>query len=205
MNPDTPPGYATASAQFGKIFGQTIRKLQLRKTQLPGGESTFDELLTPLQRWWDGLPAYLRSGGEVMSLSLRAVSFLCLRYYHLVILITRPYLLDSVMDPGSLDQDQIKCAEFCETANKESLLVIKKLARMNLICKWSYLDFQFALANGMILFLRCLKNPSRELAVEVNGLLSVAQEADHLHFARFGLRSMQILDEDLKQFRAEQW
>lgn len=90
----------------------------------------------------------------------------------------------------------------CEDANHESILAIKKLAVNNLISRINYFDGLYIVANCMILFLRCLRKPSAELAKLAAEMVPIMELVDHLRFAKYGLESMHHLIEDLRTFCA---
>jgi len=200
MNPYTPIGYAMQSSRLGDIFSQTLDQLYIRRSTQSDFDTVANGLLTQLQQWQETLPEYLRPGCPTAPSHVRAICHLSLRYYQIIMLITRPYLLQSVLSPEPVSTSQTKYSEICEDANKESLRLVKELSTKNLISKRNYFDALYILANAMILFLRCLRNPSSDLVKAVEEILPLIKMVDHLDFAQFAIKSMHGLLKDLKLY-----
>ncbi|KAH9204918.1 fungal-specific transcription factor domain-containing protein [Leptodontidium sp. 2 PMI_412] len=200
LNPYSPSGYATASAQLGRLLGRTLRQVYLPKAGIKASNPPISSLLTSLQEWWAAVPAYLRLDCPTAPSNIRAICHLSLRYHHIISLVTRPYLLYSVTCSNPLDETSTQRVRMCEEANRESILAIKKLTTSNLISRINYFDGLYIVANCMILFLRCLRKPSAELAKLAEEMVPIMELVDHLSFAKYGLESMHHLIEDLKTF-----
>lgn len=116
----------------------------------------------------------------------------------MVMLLTRHYLLHPLMDDRFHDGEWSDLAKICEAANDESISLIKEASRKNVLGKTNHLDAYYILADGMVFFLRVLKNPSEQLTAELGEVLSLLTLTEHMDFGKFGLRSLSALYNCLK-------
>ena len=85
-----------------------------------------------------------------------------------------------------------------ESANKESLSLLKRMAQADVLSGKSHLDASYILGGVMIFLLRIVKDPSQELldeAVEYRPILELAQ---HLDVGRAGMRTFDMTIEEVK-------
>ncbi|KAH7131735.1 fungal-specific transcription factor domain-containing protein [Dactylonectria estremocensis] len=191
--PGIPPGYATFSSRLIQTYGRVTELVYQRALTKTSDFPAIYNLLEGLKKWKSDLPAYLQANCPTAPSYVRAINYLNLRYHHLVMLLTRNYLLHPLMDDRFHDGERSDLAKVCEAANDESISLIKEAFRKNVLGKTNYLDAYYILADSMILFLRALKNPSEKLTAELGEVLPLIAMTEHMHFGRFGLRSLSAL------------
>lgn len=157
-----------------------------------------DTLIDRLQHWWTSLPLYLKPGCPTAPSNVRAIAYLSLRYYYVVLLVTRPYLLQAVTEDGFADPRASHRIELCEKANRESIILLRDLARQGLVSSINYFDAIHILTNGMILFLRCFRNQSLEAITELEQYMPLLSLTHHLNIGKLGKQSIEALVEKLK-------
>lgn len=159
-------------------MGRIFEKLYSSLTPRHYCESLPREMLAKLNAWWIDLPAHLLPSYPTPPTHFRATSYLHLRYHQYVMLLTRPYLLKSAVD------EPCEFTAACEQSNSQSIKILKELGKRNLLSQMNYLDGSYILSTGMILFLRALRRPSKELLDEVEGYCPTLQVAQHLRVGR---------------------
>ncbi|KAH7127522.1 hypothetical protein EDB81DRAFT_143830 [Dactylonectria macrodidyma] len=197
QDPWTPQEYAAASVSLTQIICRLLRRLYGRQSD-EDHDLAVKEILDRLQKWWDGLPVYLRPGRPTAPSYVRAITHLGLRYHHAIMLLTRPYLLLSVDNEASDDEQWKACVTKCENSNRESIVLLKEMARLGLLSQLSFSDAYYIIANGSILFLRCLKTPSDELVAEMKELQPLFSFTERNGVGQWGTKSYDALLEAIR-------
>lgn len=193
-----PPGYTPFSSRLIQLFGRVTRLVYQRAlTKTSDFPATYG-LLDDLKKWRSDLPDYLHPNCPTAPSFVRAINYLNLRYNHIVMLLTRQYLLHPLMDNGVYGGEWTDLARVCEDANDESISLIKEAFRKNVLGKTNYLDVYYIIADSMILFLRVLKSPSEQLIAKLGEVLPLIAMTKHIHFGKFGFRSLSALYGRLK-------
>ncbi|KAM5353262.1 hypothetical protein ACJZ2D_016843 [Fusarium nematophilum] len=176
QDPWTPQEYAAASVSLTQIICRLLRRLYGRQSD-EDHDLAVKEILDRLQKWWDGLPVYLRPGRPTAP---------------------SPYLLLSVDNEASGDEQWQACVTKCENSNRESIVLLKEMARLGLLSLLSFSDAYYIIANGAILFLRCLKTPSDELVAEMKELQPLFSFTERNGVGQWGTKSYDALLEAIR-------
>ncbi|KAK4943651.1 hypothetical protein LTR10_016748 [Elasticomyces elasticus] len=184
LTPNTPPDYYMAVAQLTRITGHIVQDLYGPRSARICLDTRADEILDDMQRFWDVLPPYLKPEAPVAPSHARAVLYLGLRYYYTILVATRPSILCCWKLHGSCSARLMRRVDLAEEANKASLLILRKMAQKGLLCKESFLDASYVLANIVMLILRVVKIPTQEMILEAEEYRPILDLTLHLHIGR---------------------
>lgn len=88
--------------------------------------------------------------------------------------------------------------DVCEDANRNSISLLKDMAKAGLLSRINFFDCLYILVDGMVLFLRALKSPSLGIIEEMEDFLHLFPLTDYLKIGKFGISSFKALLHDLK-------
>jgi hypothetical protein len=111
---------------------------------------TFTTILDSLREWHSGVPSYLQYDAPTPPLHRRPLCFLHLRYWNLVILSTRPFLLCSLLrreqlQPNSNSRSFEEFSDICIGAAGQSLSILQKMMDEHTLSSLLISDFYFVL------------------------------------------------------------
>lgn len=197
INPYTPPGYSVSAATLTIIVDSILLRLYSQASIPCSADSVVRQMLMELDSWLGDLLPHLKLSAPIAPTHLRAVSYLHMRYNQCVILLTRPYLLES--------DDRSCCftAE-CETANGRSLTILKALHKNGLLSKINHLDWMHVLSSGMILLLRAIRWPTAMMLEELEGYVPILQTTRQLRIGRLAIDYMMFYIENLRALLGSQ-
>lgn len=123
-----------------------------------------ETLVHDLQAWWTTLPEHLTKEPTTASFA-RATLYLRLRYHYIMVLVTRPFLLDAVAKGCSATQHLVV---LCEDHNDGSISTLLEMQARDLLSDSFWFDSHHILTTSLILLLRIIENPrSAELRKKV--------------------------------------
>lgn len=118
-------------------------------------EQDVDPLIQDLDNWWASLPEHLTKATISESFA-RATLYLRLRYHYILVLVTRPFLLDSTLQ----NQATSYHVKVCEDNNDGIITTLFDMQARNLLTDSFWFDSHYILSTSLILLLRIIKNPS---------------------------------------------
>ena len=203
-DPWTPHGYMSASASLTNIICRLLRRFYWAPSP-DNPEAVVQDILNRLQAWWDNLPPGLRPGHLTTPSYLRAITALTLRYYHTLMLLTRPYLLYSANHADSCSSKWAGYVAKCEQANEASSALLVEMAQKGLLSELSFFNSHYILGNGAILFLRCLKSPTSELVIsKMKELLPLVLMTERLNSGKWSAKSFVALLDSVEKSQAQE-
>ncbi|KIW50501.1 hypothetical protein PV05_09305 [Exophiala xenobiotica] len=198
MTPYTPPDYHRAVAQLSKINCLIVQDLYGPRAAQICLDSRADEILSDIQCFWNRLHDYLKPGAPLAASHSRAVHYLGLRYEYTILVATRPSMVSCWKFFGSCSDRLMQRVQLCEAANRRSLLLLKRMARDGLFSQHNFLDATYVLANALILLLRLVKDPSRELLTEAEEYCLLIDMAQHLNIGRVTKRHFEETTREIR-------
>ncbi|EXJ57727.1 uncharacterized protein A1O5_12517 [Cladophialophora psammophila CBS 110553] len=184
MTPYTPPDYHKAVAQLSKITYLIVQDLYGPRAAQICLDSRAEEILGDIQCFWNELHEYLKPGAPLAASHSRAVHYLGLRYEYTILVATRPSVVSCWKSFGSCSDRLMQRVQLCEAANRRSLILLKRMAQEGLFSQQNFLDATYVLANALILLLRLVKDPSRELLMEADEYCLLIDMTQHLNIGR---------------------
>ena len=150
--PNMPSGYleiSRALTQLTQVTSQTLYVEPLstaRKLLSPKVTS----ILSSLQSWANNVPSHLSRTACVAPSHKRSVALLHVRYWSVVILATRPFLLCSVIRAADLDSpEKRRCydelSNICIDAVQNSLSVLKMMSDEHILSSLLFSEFVYVL------------------------------------------------------------
>lgn len=126
-------------------------------------ETTISALLNQVEVWWDALPDYLRNTNLSPPSYSRAIWYLGLRYNYALMLITRRYLLQSLLSGHDCAPEVASRTEVCERACDGSTAILLEMAKKSMISDLIWFDAHFILCNNVVLILRVVRHASSSM------------------------------------------
>jgi hypothetical protein len=123
-------------------------------------ETTASALIDQVEVWWNALPDYLRYTHLSAPSYSRAILYLGLRYNYALMLITRRYLLQSLISGNDCTSDVVSGTEVCERACERSTAILLEMAKKAMISDLIWFDTHFILCNNVVLYLQVLRHGS---------------------------------------------
>jgi hypothetical protein len=123
-------------------------------------ETTISTIINQVEVWWNALPEYLRYSHLSAPSYSRAIWYLGLRYNYALMLITRRYLLQSLLSGSDCTAEVVSRTEVCERASDRSTAILLEMAKKDMISDLIWFDTHFILCNNIVLFLRGLRHAS---------------------------------------------
>lgn len=114
-----------------------------------------ERLAHDIKAWWTTLPEHLTKETVPASFA-RAVLYLRLKYHYILVLITRPFLLDAVSKGRPTTQHVV----VCEDHNDGSISTLLDMHSRDLLSDTFWFDSHHILSASLILLLRIIENPS---------------------------------------------
>ncbi|KAF8847052.1 hypothetical protein BDZ45DRAFT_699513 [Acephala macrosclerotiorum] len=156
----TPLGYGAQTAAFGNIIRCICSHMYLGTQNRIPMETTASALINQVEVWWNALPDYLRHTHLSAPSHSRAIWCLGLRYNYALMLITRRYLLQSLLSGSDCTAEVVSRIEVCERANDRSTAILLDMAKKDMISDLIWFDTHFILCNNVVLYLRSLRHAS---------------------------------------------
>ena len=128
----------------------------------------------------------------------RAVLYLGLRYYYTILLATRPSVVSCWKYPGGCSSKVMQHMETFEAANKQSLLLLKRMAQADLLSRQNFLDSSYILCNILVFMLRIVKDPSLELLNEADEYRHILELTQHLDIGRASMRTFNATIDEVR-------
>lgn len=163
----TPQDYLRQCVSLARLTKDNRQKLYTGPIQ--AGQrlslSDFEDAMQSLQKWLDNVPPHLSTTAPVPPLHRRPVAMLHLRYWSAVILVTRPFLLCSLLRAKELDgtpkqRHFDRFARICVSAAEASLGIFEGMAH-GVLSSLVLVDFFFALQVLQVLMVASsLSSPS---------------------------------------------
>ena len=115
-------------------------------------------MLGSLREWHASVPSYLQYDAPVPPLHRRPLCFLHLRYWNLVMLVSRPFLLYSILRREQLQQNSNprsfeEFSDVCIGAAGQSMFILQKMMKEQTLSNLLISDFYFVLDLIQILLL----------------------------------------------------
>ncbi|KPI38713.1 uncharacterized protein AB675_5719 [Cyphellophora attinorum] len=150
--PNMPSGYLEVSKSLTEMTEVTTQTLYVeplspaRRLLSPKVTS----ILSSLQTWANEVPAHLSRTALVAPSHKRSVALLHVRYWSVVILATRPFLLCSVLRAADLDSpEKRRCydelSNICIDAAQNSLSVLKMMSDEHILSSLLFSEFVYVL------------------------------------------------------------
>ncbi|KAJ5414319.1 hypothetical protein N7509_000946 [Penicillium cosmopolitanum] len=150
--PPTPAGYLELASSLTQLTKAMRHNLYIGP--LEGGKRltlyAFTTMLDLLREWHAGVPSYLQYDAPAPPLHRRPLCFLHLRYWNLVILSSRPFLLCSLLRREQLQQNSNsrsfeEFSDICIGAAGHSLTILQKMMDEHTLSSLLISDFYFVL------------------------------------------------------------
>ena len=211
LNPgvNTPSGYLEVSASLTELTKTTSQILYVEP--LSGAKKLLSPkvaaVLSSLQQWAKTVPSHLSRTSHVAPSHRRSVALLHVRYWSVIILATRPFLLCSVLRQELLrDTQKRKCydelSNICIDAAQNSLTVLQMMGDEGLLSSLIPSEFNYILELVQI-FLTAFGWEQREEHIfKVRTCLGILKSMDDLGWVKIArpevinqLRESGVLDE----------
>jgi hypothetical protein len=187
--PNMPSGYLEVSkslTQLTEITSQTLYREPLSSTRTLLSPSV-TSILSSLQDWANSVPSHLSRTACVAPSHKRSIALLHVRYWSVVILATRPFLLCSVIrqsDLASSPEKKRRCydelASICIDAAQNSLNVLKMMADEGLISSLLNSEFLYVLELVQCFLIAYTKTRRDEHIRSVRTCLTVLKSMDEI-------------------------
>jgi hypothetical protein len=198
-SPFTPLGYGAATAAFGTIIRRICGHMYLgTENQIPT-ETTISALINQVEVWWNALPDYLRYANLSPPSYSRAISYLGLRYNYALMLITRRYLLQSLLSGHDCAPEVASRTEVCERASDRSTTILLGMAEKNMISDLIWFDAYFILCNSIVLYLQGVRHASSSThQKQIQDYIPILKSMRRSLLSECALKSMEALLADLE-------
>ena len=168
-------------------------------------EKTISALLNQVEAWWNALPAYLRYTNLSAPSYSRAIWYLGLRYNYALMLITRRYLLQSLLSAHDCAPEVASRTEICERASDRSAAILLEMAKENMISDLIWFDAHFILCNNIVLFLRVVRHASSSTVLkQLRDSLPLLKLTRKSRLGEYTLRLTEALLADLENNSASE-
>ena len=211
LNPgaNTPAGYLEVSASLTQLTKTTSQTLYVEP--LSGAKKLLSPkvaaILSSLQAWANGVPSHLSRTTHVAPSHKRSVALLHVRYWSVVILATRPFLLCSVLRQEQLgDTQKKKCydelSHICVDAAQNSLTVLQMMGDEGLLSSLIPAEFNYILELVQIFLTAFARDQSDQHIFKVRTCLAILKSMDDIGWTQKArpevinqLRESGVLDE----------
>jgi hypothetical protein len=186
--PNMPAGYLEVSRSLSQLTETTSQTLYLepltgtRKLSSPRVTS----ILSSLQAWANSVPSHLSRTACVAPSHKRPIALLHVRYWSVVILATRPFLLCSVVRAADLDRspDKKRCYDelggICIDAAQNSLNVLKMMADEKLLSSITQAEFLYVLELLQCFLIALTKTKNEEHRRNVISCMTILKSMDDI-------------------------
>jgi hypothetical protein len=166
-------------------------------------------ILLSLRQWANSIPSHLSRTTHVAPSHKRAVSLLHVRYWSVVILATRPFLLCSVLRRDQLQEGQKrKCYEeltnICIDAAQNSLSVLQTMGNQGLLSSLLPSEFNYILELVQIFLIAFARDQHEEHIFKVRTCLSILNSMNDIGWTQKArpevvnqLRESGVLDDEV--------
>lgn len=187
--PYNPPGYSGLNVHLSRVLARFTASLRLWKTKREQSRNEIRSYITELETWWNGLPAYFKTNMSSPPSYVRALSYLHLRYLHVVMILTRSYLLpdDRGANDAVIENDLTRT---CEAANESSLALLHEMRQKGLISRANFQDSHHILATGIVLVVRNLLCPCETHMSELINMYPLYILTYHITIGRAGTEAV---------------
>ena len=211
LNPgvNTPSGYLECSASLTQLTKTTSQTLYVEP--LSGAEKLLSPkvtaILSSLQAWQNSVPSHLSRTTHVAPSHKRSVALLQIRYWSVIILATRPFLLCSVLRRDQLRASQKKkcydeLSNICVNAAQNSLTVLQMMGDEGLLSSLIPTEFNYILELVQIFLTAFAKDHSEQHIHNVRTCLGILKSMDDIGWTQKArpevinqLRESGVLDE----------
>ncbi|ETN46375.1 uncharacterized protein HMPREF1541_00559 [Cyphellophora europaea CBS 101466] len=185
--PNMPSGYLEVSKNLTQLTELTSQTLYLEP--LSGARKLLSprvtSILSSLQEWANKVPSHLSRTACVAPSHKRSIALLHVRYWSVVILATRPFLLCSVLRQADLDEaDKKRCydelAGICIDAAQNSLNVLKMMGDEGLISSLLQSEFLYILELVQCFLIAFTKTKEENHIRSVRACLTVLKSMDDI-------------------------
>ena len=168
-------------------------------------ETTISALLNQVEVWCNALPDYLRYTNLSAPSYSRAIWYLGLRYNYALMLITRCYLLQSLLPGHDCTPEVANRTEVCERASDRSTAILLEMAKKNMISDLIWFDAHFILCNNAVLFLRVVRHASSSTdRAQLRDFIPVLKLTRKSRLGEYTLRHTEALLADLESNSASE-
>jgi hypothetical protein len=168
-------------------------------------EITISALINQVEVWWNTLPDYLRYTHLSAPSYSRAISYLGLRYNYALMLITRRYLLQSLLSGHDCAPEVASRTEVCERASDRSTVILLEMANKHMLSDLIWFDAYFVLCNCIVLHLQGVRQPSSPTRQEqIRDYISLLKLMRKSPLVECALKSMEALLADLESNSASE-
>ena len=182
---DTPSGYLEVSAGLTRLTKLTCQTLYVEplsgKTKLLSPKVA--AILSSLQRWANGVPPHLSRTTNVAPTHKRSIALLHVRYWSVIILATRPFLLCSVVRKDRLqDSQKKKCydelSNICLDAAAHSLDALQLLANERLLTSLIPSVFNYVLELVQLFLVALVRDKVVQYVENIRACVRVLESMD---------------------------
>lgn len=207
--PHTPSGFLEVSTRLTQLTKLTSQVLYVEP--LSGGKkllsSKVTEILSSLREWANNVPSHLSRTTHVAPSHRRSVALLQVRYWSVVILTTRPFLLCSVLRQDQLTNKQKKkcydeLSNTCIDAAQSSLSVLQMMGEEGLLSSLIPSEFNYILELVQIFLISFARDQSEQHIYKVRTCLIILKSMDDIGWTQKArpevinqLRECGVLDE----------
>lgn len=209
--PNTPSGYLEVSTRLTQLTKTTSQTLYVepltdaRKLLSP----KVTAILSSLQQWRNSVPSHLSRTTHVAPSHKRSVALLQVRYWSVIILATRPFLLCSVLQREQLQESQKKkcydeLSNICVDAAQNSLGILQMMGDEGLLSSLIPSEFNYILELVQIFLTACARDQSEQHIAKVRTCLGILKSMDDIGWTQKArpevvnqLRDYGILDEGI--------
>lgn len=185
--PNMPSGYLEVSKSLTELTEVTTQTLYVeplsaaRKLLFPKVTS----ILSSLQTWANNVPSHLSRTACVAPSHKRSVALLHVRYWSVVILATRPFLLCSVIRASDLDSpEKRRCydelSSICIDAAQNSLSVLKMMADEHILSSLLFSEFVYLLELVQCFLIAYSKTKREEHLRSVRSCMAILKTMDEV-------------------------
>jgi len=149
-------------------------------------------ILSSLRNWTAAVPSHLSRSAHIAPSQRRAVAMLHVRYFSVVILTTRPFLLCSVLCQERLQHPaKRKCydelGQMCIDAAQNSLSILHTISHLKLLSSLTPSDFNYLLELVQIFLIASAKFRDAQYLEKARKCLNVLLSMDDLGWCQKGL------------------
>lgn len=187
--PHNPPGYSGLHVYLSRLLARCTATLRLWPTNREQSHNEMRSYITQLENWWSNLPSYFKTSTSSPPTYARALSYLYLRYLHVVMIITRSSLLQN--DHNSNDtKTENDLTTTCVAANERSLALLHEMRQKNLISRVNFQDTHHILSTGIVLVVRNLLCPCERHVSDLIRMRPLLLLTDHITIGRSATESV---------------
>jgi hypothetical protein len=186
--PNMPSGYLEVSRNLSQLTETTSQTLYIEP--LSGARKLLSprvtSILSSLQAWANSVPSHLSRTVCVAPSHKRSIALLHVRYWSVVILTTRPFLLCSVIRAVDLEKspDKKRCydelSSICTDAVHNSLNVLKMMADEKLLSSITQAEFLYVLELLQCSLIALTKTKNEEHKKNVKSCMTILRSMDDI-------------------------